>query len=139
MGIFTGTPINTKRVDTSTIKVPEKPNLQESVTKTTADYTNTVLGNFNNETELCYQNDTEKVIFQSQDKVTKENNFHKKKLLELCEGYSEDEVRIACKVFARRFPNAMYDSLRDEHQNMVSMVTGVQQLQTSYLEKMGVI
>ena len=130
MGIFTGKPINTTKLvhlnveeevqDALGIKSPSE--LEEEIQNyCAADFTATL------------------EAFHTQDKATKENNFHKKKLLELCEGYSEDEVRIACRVFARRFPNAMYDSLRDEHQNMVSMVTGVQQLQTSYLEKMGVL
>lgn len=69
-------------------------------------------------------------------KVERENNMHKKKLLEMCESYSEDEVAIACSVFARRFPDAMYSALSEEHRNMVEMVNGVNSLNVSYMEKM---
>lgn len=72
----------------------------------------------------------------SSEKVERENNLHKKKLLEMCESYSEDEVRIACSVFARRFPDAMYTALSEEHKNMVEMVNGVNNLNVSYMEKM---
>lgn len=74
--------------------------------------------------------------YGTSEKVKRENALHKRKLLEICESYSEEEANIACAVFARRFPNAMYNALNNEHTNMVAMVTGVNQLNTSYIEKM---
>ena len=130
MGIFTGKPINTTKPvhlnvekeaqDALDIKSPSE--LEDEIQNyCAADFTATL------------------EAFHIQDKATKENNFHKKKLLELCEGYSEDEVRIACRVFARRFPDTMYAALREEHQNMVEMMAGVNALNVTYLEKMGVL
>ena len=71
----------------------------------------------------------------NEEKVERENTYHKKKLLEMCECYDEDEVQIACKVFARRFPDVMYAALRDEHASMVAMMNAVNQSQIAYLEK----
>ena len=82
---------------------------------------------------IGYSND---VVKANAEKSERENTFHKKKLLEMCEGWSEDEVQIACKVFARRFPDAMYGALSEEHQSMVAMVSGVNQLNVAYMEKM---
>lgn len=65
----------------------------------------------------------------------RENSIHKKKLLEICEGYGEDEVRIACAVFARNYPDVMYDALRNEHENMRKLVNGVHDLSNSFLRK----
>ena len=86
---------------------------------------------------IGYSNDVVDYVGKANaEKSERENTFHKKKLLEMCEGWSEDEVQIACKVFARRFPDAMYGALSNEHQSMVSMVSGVNQLNVAYMEKM---
>ena len=69
-------------------------------------------------------------------KVEKENNFHKKKLMEICENYTEEEALIACRVFARKFPGIMHTSLCDEHQNMAAMISVINKSQIAYMDKM---
>lgn len=66
----------------------------------------------------------------------KTNGVHEKKMQEICEGYSEEDARIACTVFARRFPEVMYQTLSMEHQNMCNLVAGVSNLNAAYLGKM---
>lgn len=66
----------------------------------------------------------------------KPNGLHKKKMIEICEGYSEEDAKIACTVFARKFPGVMYQALSMEHQNMCDLVAGVSNLNATYLRKM---
>ena len=70
------------------------------------------------------------------EKARRENELHKKKLLELCENYTEDEAIIICKVFARKFPGIMHTSLCDEHQNMAAMISVINKSQIAYMDKM---
>lgn len=65
----------------------------------------------------------------------KVNGLHKKKMLEISEGYSEEDVRIACMVFARKFPGVMYQSLSMEYQNMCDLVAGFSNLNATYIGK----
>lgn len=74
-----------------------------------------------------------RTICKTEDKA---NGVHKKKMLEICEGYSEEDARIACTVFARKFPGVMYQALSTEHQNMCDLVAGVSNLNATYLRKM---
>lgn len=65
------------------------------------------------------------------------NAIHKAKLLEISNGYSIEDAEIVCAVFARKFPDAMYTALNNEHKNMATLLTGVDQLHLSYMEKLG--
>lgn len=74
-----------------------------------------------------------RTIYKMEDKP---NGTHKKKMIEICEGYSEEDAKIACTVFARKFPGVMYQALSMEHQNMCDLVAGVSNLNATYLKKM---
>lgn len=75
-------------------------------------------------------------MYHLSEKARRENELHKKKLLELCENYTEDEAIVICKVFARKFPGIMHTSLCDEHQNMAAMISVINQSQIAYMDKM---
>ena len=76
-------------------------------------------------------------MYEAFSKKETEDDMHHKKLLEICDSYSEDEVIIACSVFARKFPGVMYDSLAKEHKNMTVIIQGFNDLNREYLGKMG--
>lgn len=65
------------------------------------------------------------------------NAIHKSKLLEISNGYCAEDAAIVCAVFARKFPDVMYTALSNEHKNMANLLTGVDQLHLSYMEKLG--
>lgn len=117
-----------KKVDTSAIKVQT-----EFAAAKTLQEMEEAVGSY------CEPEMKAAMDFFDSDKVTRENNLHKKKLLDMCEGYSEDEVKIACKVFARRFPEAMYAALSEEHRNMTELVSGLHSLNCSYQQKVSEI
>lgn len=82
--------------------------------------------------------DIKKTPSLEEKKVERENSTHKKKLFEICESYGEDEVEIACSVFARTHPEAMYKALSEAHQNMRELISGVSTLNSTYQNKMGI-
>ena len=61
-----------------------------------------------------------------------ENIVHKRKLIDISEGFSEDEAKIVCEVFSRRFPAVMYAALADEHASLIDLITGMRKLETNY-------
>lgn len=61
-----------------------------------------------------------------------ENIVHKRKLIDISEGFSEDEAKIVCEVFSRRFPAVMYAALADEHASLVDLIAGMRKLETNY-------
>lgn len=69
------------------------------------------------------------------EKYERESLMHQKKLAEICNGYSEEEAIIICKVFAQRFPDIMHKALSVEHQNMVTMIEHVHKLNQKYEER----
>lgn len=60
---------------------------------------------------------------------------HSRKLMEISEAYDEHDAIIICRIFARRFPDIMYESLKDEHDAMVELIAGINQMNGVYSEK----
>lgn len=70
-------------------------------------------------------------------KAERENNLHKKKLLDMCENYTEEEARIACAVFAKKYPEIMYAALGNEHKNLMEFVKGLRNLNKCFDKELG--
>lgn len=59
------------------------------------------------------------------DVVGATEEVHEKKLMDICKGYCEEDARIVCKVFAEMYPDIMFDALRDEQNQMKSLINNV--------------
>ena len=75
-------------------------------------------------------------VVSKQDPIDMEA-IHRKKLIEISSGYSYEDAEIMCSVFARKYPEVMYEALSKEHQNMYLLIKSLNTLNSSYLEKVG--
>ena len=65
-------------------------------------------------------------------RIQEEDRQHKLKLIEICSSYTKEEVLIMCGVFARNYPDVMYEALQDQHRVLSRVNESINELSTCY-------
>lgn len=65
-------------------------------------------------------------------RIQEEDRQHKLKLIEICSSYTKEEVLIMCGVFARNYPDVMYEALQDQHRVLSRVNESINELNTCY-------
>ena len=65
-------------------------------------------------------------------RIQEEDRQHKLKLIEICSSYTKEEVLIMCGVFARNYPDVMYEALQDQHRVLSRVNESINKLSDSY-------
>ena len=65
-------------------------------------------------------------------RVQEEDRQHKLKLIEICSSWTQEDVHIACGVFARTYPDIMYETLQTQHRVLSRVNESINELSTSY-------
>lgn len=65
-------------------------------------------------------------------RIQEEDQQHRLKLIEICSSYTKEEVLIMCGVFARNYPDVMYEALQDQHRVLSRVNESINELSTCY-------